>query len=433
MYFVYAVLVHLVFLLMLPVLLLHPRLREGFRFRMGWVPKGWPHADRRPVIWFHGASAGDLAAIRPIISEVRKGRPESFIVVTFITNSGMSMARQGIAGVDAYGYVPYDLPYAVRRVVRAIRPDVLVLEYTEVWPALIRAAKRFGAGLVLTNGRFNPKAMERYRWLYRLIGNPLRKIDWLCMREPDEAERVLALGVDPKKVLVTGNTKFDGCRPLDPSKESLDQKKLQGLAEALGANGSGPMLLFGSTHEGEEGPLLDVFGSVRKKFPAVRLIIAPRYLERVEKVASLIRERGFDFGLRSRGDETAPVMILDSVGELRIAYCLATVVFVGGSFVSRGGQNILEPAACRKPVLFGPHMENFADSVRVLLGRGGIQVKDTRWLERTIVELLSKPEESERLGTLAYETVTAIQGASKLNAEIIFRLLNENERARTHA
>lgn len=417
MFLVYAILVHVAFVILLPVLLVHPKLREGFLFRLGFYPPGWPVCDRKPVFWFHGASAGDLAALQPVILMVRDRRPDACVVVTTVTNSGMAMAKRRLQGADAVGYLPYDLPLAVRRAVKAIRPDVLVLEYAEVWPALIRGVKRSGARIAIINGRFHERALPRYRWFYRLIGNPLKKVDLLCMRDAAEAEHALSIGAPADRVRVTGNTKFDSCRGIEP-----DREYLAGLARSLGVDGSRPVLLAGSTHEGEEGPLLDVYLSLRESFSDLHLVVAPRYIDRADRIASMARERGLECGLRSAGSSGEPVAVLDSVGELRAAYRLATVVFVGGSFVRRGGQNILEPAACGKPVLFGPHMENFRDSVKVLLGRGGIQVPDFTRFRRVLSDLLSDSAEIHKLGEMALESVSAVQGASRADADIVLQL-----------
>lgn len=406
MFIVYAVLVHVAFVLLLPLLFLNRKLREGIRCRFGFYPPGWPGGPDGPTIWFHGASAGDLLALEPVIGEVRQALPEARIVVTTITNSGMTMARKRLSEADACGYLPYDLPFSVGRAVAAIRPDVLVLEYAEVWPALLRGVKRSGASIILINGRFDERSLGQYRWAYRLIGNPLHHIDLLCMRDEAEAGHAISIGADPAKVKVTGNTKFDSCRQPQPT------TRLPELARDLGVNGTTKVFLAGSTHDGEEGPLFDVFKTLRQTFADLKMIVAPRYIERTERLEALARERGIEYTSRSRGADGEPLVILDTVGELRQAYELATVVFVGGSFVRHGGHNILEPAACGKPVLFGPHMENFRGSVRVLLGRGGIQLPDPGRIGRVLSDLLSRPDEIEKLGRMARQAVIAVQGAS---------------------
>jgi 3-deoxy-D-manno-octulosonic-acid transferase len=423
MFLIYSILVHVAFFLVLPMLLVHPKLRDGFWARLGFVSRKWTKDRGRPTIWMHGASAGDLASLQPVILELRNREPDVFIVVTTITNSGMTMARDHLRGADRVGYLPYDLPWAVSRVVKAIRPDVLVLEYAEVWPALIRLVNRFGAKIVLTNGRFNERSLNHYRWFYRLIGNPLHLIDLLCMRSEIEAQHARAIGAPAERVRICGNTKFDSCRQKAP----ISDEELQVLADSLGIEKNKKVIVLGSTHDGEEGPLLDVFNELKAVDPDLYLVIAPRYLERVDRIVALAKERGLDCGLRSVGSKGKAIVILDSVGELAHVYRLATIVFVGGSFVNRGGQNILEPAACGKPVLFGPHMENFRYPVQVLLGRGGIQVPNIEAFQNVISKMLSKPQELNKLGKMAKQAVEQVQGASLLCAQAISELWDQNQ------
>jgi 3-deoxy-D-manno-octulosonic-acid transferase len=239
------------------------------------------------------------------------------------------------------------------------------------------------------------------------------------MRSDDEAERALLLGARKETLVVTGNTKFDALAVSVPAGEPLPDPV---LAEALHCGGE-RLWVCGSTHEGEEGPLLDVYLKLRNDFPGLRILLAPRYVERAGRVLSLARERGLSARLRSQPGGNEPVIVLDTIGELVRAYTLATLVFVGGSFVVRGGQNILEPAACAKPVLFGPRMENFVDSVQVLLGRGGLQVANPRALEQLMRDLLARPDELAKLGAMAREATAAVRGASARDAQLIVSLL----------
>jgi 3-deoxy-D-manno-octulosonic-acid transferase len=219
-------------------------------------------------------------------------------------------------------------------------------------------------------------------------------------------------------VRVTGNTKFDALVPLAEAIED------HALREALGVPAGGRVWIAGSTHEGEEELLFAVYKKLTVEAPDLVMVIAPRYLERAERVLALARAAGLHVGLRSKGNpELAPVVILDTIGELARAYRLATLVFVGGSFTTRGGQNILEPAAQGKAVLFGPHMENFHDSVQVLVGRGGIQVNDPEHLTRVMLELLSRPDSIDSLGELARNAVRQISGASDRNVEALAGLV----------
>lgn len=416
----YALASIVLFAVLLPALLLVPKLRGGFARRMGFYPKDFLADRPGPRIWLHGASAGDLLSILPIYRELRARRPDAVIIVSTMTNSGESIARSRFADADAITFVPWDVPGAVYRAVEAIRPDVLSLEYTELWPNLIRRVKRRGGRVVVTNGRISERNVTNYRLLFLFSGNLLRKIDLLLMREQAEADRALSLGAPPERVKVTGNTKFDAL--LLPGREANND----GLEHAFALHKADRLFVAGSTHEGEEGLLLDVFLRLRRSFPELRLVIAPRYLERVQRVQALCAEKDLEVSLRSAPTGHAPVIILDTIGELLATYRLATLVFVGGSFTRRGGQNILEPAACAKPVLFGPHMENFHDSVQILVGRGAIQVNDERHLETVAKDLLGQTQKLEELGELAQQAVSSVRGASVRDAEFIVSLLDRD-------
>ena len=409
---------YVVFWLMLPFLLLHPRVRQGIRLRLGLYGPA-PVAEGRPRVWLHGASAGDVLGLVPIVRELKALRPDARVIVSAITDSGASMARQRLAPqglAELVTFLPYDLPGACRRAIAAVRPDVLVLEYTELWPQLVEAASQAGVKLALTNGRLRPRNVPRYRLLFRLTGNLLQKFDVLMMRADDEAERALLLGAPPERVHVTGNTKFDALAVSVPAAEDASLRR----ALALGGE---RLWVCGSTHEGEESGLLRTFSILQREHGDLRLLIAPRYIERAQRVLALSRSMGLRARLRSQAGGAEPVIILDTIGELVRAYQLATVVFVGGSFGRRGGQNILEPAACGKPVLFGPRMENFQDSVQVLVGRGGLQVKDPIALLRLMRDLLARPDEIRKLGELAREAVSSVRGASARDARLIAELL----------
>jgi len=415
----YALASYALFLALLPVLLFHPKLRHGIAARLGFYRGSEGLGQGSPRIWLHGASAGDLLSLHPMMKELKARLPGCCIVVTTITNSGLEMARKKLAEADVVLYAPYDLPGATRRAMARLRPDLLVLEYTEIWPNLIRAARRAGVRIALTNGRFNPEKMTRYRAFFRAIGNPLPSIDLFLMRSDEEAERALQLGAPPDRVWVSGNTKFDAL-PLDRPDADVEP-----LRAAMGLDRGRPVFIAGSTHDGEEELLLAVYRELRRDVPGLQLVFAPRYVERSGRILGLCAEAGLSARLRSAGAAggRADVVVLDTIGELAAAYRLATLAFVGGSFVRRGGQNVLEPAGQGKPVLFGPHMESFKDSVQVLVGRGGIQVANPDQLLRVARELLSRPEEIAEHGAMAREAVSAIRGASARNVEHMLRVI----------
>lgn len=415
----YSIFGWLIFALLWPFLVFHRKTRGGQRRRFGFHPPGWMADAPRPRIWLHGASAGDLLALKPMVAELKRRFPGCTVVMSTLTNSGYQMAKERLGEVDFVTYQPWDLAGATRRTVRAIDPDLLVVEYTEMWPNLIRAAHLHGAKVVLTNGRFAEANLRGYQLLFSLVGNPLKNVDLLLMREDDEAERVLRLGARPERVRVTGNTKFD----------TLAQEANADTAALAQALGPGPFFIAGSTHEGEEALLLPVFRRLREAHPTLRFAIAPRYVERAPRILALAQGEGFRAGLRSKGATQADVVVIDTIGELSAAYGLATLVFVGGSFTNRGGQNILEPAAHGKPVLFGPNMENFHDSVQALVGRGGIQVADPDALLRVAGDLLARPEKIDELGERARAVVRSIRGASARNVDEMAKVLDAAARA----
>ena len=425
MHILYALASYVLFLVLLPVLLFHPKIRHGIPFRLGFYRRSFSRGEGKPRIWLHGASAGDLLSLQPMMKELKRRLPGCCIVVTTITNSGLAMARKKLAEADVVLYAPYDLPLATRRAVRRLAPDLLVLEYTEIWPNLIDAAHSAGARIALTNGRFNPEKLARYRAFFGAIGNPLTQIDLFLMRSDEEAERVLALGAAPDRVWVSGNTKFDA---LVLEADPLRAVALQG---EMGLLPDAPVFMAGSTHEGEEDLLFQVYRELLKRRPDLQLVVAPRYVERAGRIMAAAAEAGLSVRLRSGGPSAghAQVTILDTIGELAVAYRLATLVFVGGSFVRRGGQNVLEPAGQGRPVLFGPHMENFKDSLQVLVGRGGIQVGTPEQLLKVAQELLARPDKIVELGELARQAVSQIRGASGRNVDHMLRLL---PRSRVH-
>jgi 3-deoxy-D-manno-octulosonic-acid transferase len=416
---VYWLASYVLFAAVLPALLVHPKLRHGIAARLGIYGRAFGAGKGTPRVWLHGASAGDLLSLQPMMRELRARVPGACIIVTTITNSGFEMARRKLVEADVVLYAPYDLPGATRRAMRRLKPDLLVLEYTEIWPNLIRAAKGAGARIALTNGRFNPAKLSRYRLFFGAIGNPLRVIDCFLMRSDEEAERVLTLGAPPDRVWVTGNTKFDALL-LDSG-----AGRSEALGVEMGLDPARPVFMAGSTHEGEEEHLLVVFKRLLAGHPGLQLVIAPRYVERAARIVALAAGEGLGVRLRSAGAAAgaAPVTVLDSIGELAAAYRLATLVFVGGSFVTRGGQNVLEPASQGKPVLFGPHMENFKDSVQVLQGRGGIQVANPEQLYKVAEELLARPDQLQDLGRMARQAVGAIRGASVHNVDHMLAML----------
>jgi len=407
----------LIFVLVAPFLYANRKLRLGWGERLGRYERPFDDLGRRRI-WLHGASAGDLLALQPVIDALRGEEPEISIVVSSMTESGQAMARARMNGIDRLIYLPWDVPFAVNRALKAIKPNVLVLEYTELWPNLIHMAADRGVRLVLTNGRISAEHQSTYRRVFSILGNPLKRFDRLLMRNRAEAERAAELGASEFALRITGNTKYDNLQA--PSDLSVSK-----LSMVLQRQEGRRLWVCGSTHEGEEAELIEVYKELCVRHPDLDLLIAPRYIERADRVAELTRAAGLPCAFRSEEQGVVGgVTILDHIGELMPAYALADVVFVGGSFIPRGGQNILEAAACGRPVLFGPYMDNFADEVALLVGRGGIQVPDRSALFETIDQLLFRPGACSELGALGRESVTARAGAGARCAEAILGLLD---------
>jgi 3-deoxy-D-manno-octulosonic-acid transferase len=411
----YALVVTLIYMLTGTFLARHRKLRGGLGLRHGLYPRGGLPMGRGPRVWWHGSSAGDILALEPLIRELCRRRPDVGCVLSAMTSQGLETARRLFPDVPVTPQ-PFDVPWAVRGATKAIRPDLLVLEYAELWPGLIRAVSRSGARLVLTNGHLGEKRLPAYRRLFRLAGNPLPLLDKLLMRDEGERMRAVSLGADPARVFVAGNTKFD----LVPTASLTDGA----LGPSLHPDERALLWVAGSTHEGEEPILLETFASLRERWPALRLLVAPRYNSRAEEVRRLAEAAGWRTRLRSAtSTEAADVIVVDTMGELREAYRLASLVFVGGSFVPRGGQNILEPAVWARPVVYGPHMHNFEDAVRLLSGNGGHQVEDGAVLTEVCSQLLEDAAYRQSEGEKARIAVESARGATVRHVEQILTLL----------
>lgn len=406
---------YLVFVPFCPFLFLHPKLRQGFWQRFGFGKAAAPAQGHR--FWLHGASAGDVLALVPTARELRVRWPHCTLTLTTMTDSGNIMARQHTALFDNIRYFPWDLPGAVLRTLKLLNPSVIILEYTELWPELLHQAKKRNIPAVMHNGRFSRERLGRYQQLFQLTGNLVQELSLLLVRDESEKERALELGANAKQVFPTGNTKFEHTTH-PPSQDEQVR-----FSNAVHLEHGQCLWVAGSTHDSEEVTLLDAFVRLRETFPNLRLILAPRYVERGNRIRELVLKRKLEVCLRTQPATHWDVLILNTVGELYTAYALASVVFVGGSFTSRGGHNIVEPALCGKPVIFGPNMNNVEDSVQLLLGRGGLQVANGDQLERVVGELLEDDPKREQLGLRAAEQARCAQGTAAKNAAHIEALL----------
>ncbi len=323
-------------------------------------------ADSEFRIWIHLSSVGEAEAIQSVARRFLRGVPHAAAVVTAMTPAGRDVARRRITVARACLLAPFDCPSCVRAFLRRVRPHLVIVTETELWPNYFLESRRIGAKIAIVNGRMSERSASRYGRLRGLFGPALKAADLVMAQSDDDAARFASLGVAPERLVVTGNTKFDP----DAGFEAPIRRELMGFA------GERPIFIAGSTAQGEEEVVLRAFAKLRAEFPDLALIVAPRHLARVPEVEGAITRAGFTYvKASSRENEQADVMILDTMGELRAIYRRARVAFVGGSLTSsRGGQNPAEPAAVRVPVMFGPYYENQRATAEALLAVGGAKV-----------------------------------------------------------
>jgi 3-deoxy-D-manno-octulosonic-acid transferase len=377
-----------------------------------------PVSHGKPL-WVQACSVGEVGTAKQMIGAMRQRWPEIPVALTVSTASGYDLA--GLACPDAaLTWFPFDHPYIVRRFVRGLAPRALILIETEIWPNVLREAHRNGAAVVLVNGRLSDKHIGRYQRFGFLFRRVLSHLSEAGMQNEEYAERLKSLGADPARVHVTGNTKFDGVLT------EVDPERLARLRSETGLIPGEPVVVFGSTRPGDETLAASCWRTLRDAFPGLRLVVAPRHLERVGEAVSafdepVLRRSETSQGRRPGGEK---VIVLDTVGELAAFYALATLVVIGGSFYPGvNGHNPIESAALGVPTVFGPYMRNFVDPARELLARGGaVQVDRPEGLLPALTRLLGDPQERARIGARGREAVLANQGATERNLDLIARV-----------
>jgi len=356
---------------------------------------------------------------RTLIQALRRAGSAVPFVVSTTTPSGRRVAVESL-GSDAAGifHFPVDWRPIVRRALRAVRPAAFVSIETELWPGLLTECGRAGVPALVANGRISRRSHGRYARLSWLMREPLRSIRLACMQTPGDAERLASLGLPPERIVVTGNMKFDAARPEGSARDARERF-------GLSLQPDRPVLVAGSTSPGEERTILDAVQ--RAGVPGLILVLAPRHPERFDEVAELLSSRRIPFARRSRppaGGAPPATLLLDTLGELRTAYGLATVAFVGGSLVPRGGQNLLEPAAWGVPVLFGPHTENFAPIAGSLVDAGaGFRVRNAGELAETVGRLCSDEAARRRAGAAGLELIEEHRGATDRTIDHVLPLI----------
>ncbi len=373
----------------------------------------------RPPVWIQAVSVGEVMVARTLIDRLRRAGGTIPFVVSSTTPSGRRLAVESL-GRETAGifHFPLDWRPIVRRTLRAVRPAAFISIETELWPGLLTECGEAGLPVAVVNGRISPRSRDRYARLSWLMRRPLLSIRLACMQTAEDADRLESLGLPRERIVVTGNMKFDAARP---SGSRQDARNLFGLS----LDADRPVLVAGSTSPGEEQTILE---AVRlADLPDLVLVLAPRHPERFEEVAGLLASRGIRFARRSRPSPGSPgpaTVLLDTLGELKTAYGLATVAFVGGSLVPRGGQNLLEPAAWGVPVLFGPHTENFTAIARSLIDAGaGFRVRDAADLATQLRRLCSDTAARGRAGAAGRALVEENRGATDRTIDHVLPLI----------
>jgi 3-deoxy-D-manno-octulosonic-acid transferase len=376
--------------------------------------------------WVHAVSVGEVVAASSVIAALKRKFQDAWVLVTTVTETGMKTAKQRIPNADAFAFLPFDIMPFPHWAMRRVRPDVLILTETELWGNLMHAAKEIGSKVALVNGRISDATFARaqtplgklaYQWL-------LSHLDLCLMRSELDAQRILQMGAPPQIVKVVGDVKLD--QPQVRMSESIKAS----LRSELGLFSDHLLFIAGSTHEGEEEVILRVYQRLISYLPNLRLLIAPRHLERVEKVIAKIESAGFKPVRRSfctgKPIRQTEVIVLDTVGELAKLYALAAIAFVGGSLIQRGGHNIMEPILHGVPVLFGPHIDNFRPHAELLLREGiGFQVRNENELADTAFKLLNSEPLRRTLAWKAEQLLSRHRGASDRVANAIAELVGQ--------
>ena len=441
MYFIYSLLLGLAFLILLPRFLVdavrHGKYVAGFRERLGSLSP--LKSNGRPVIWIHCVSVGETQAARPLVRGLRERFPHHLIAISTITLTGQTLAREAFK-TDAAKvfYFPFDWRWVVRRTLKAINPDAVLIMETELWPSFLRECKEQRISVAIVNGRLSEKSFRRYRLIRPFMKRVLSSLRLAIMQTEADADRLRALGMDAVKTLVAGNLKFEAGTM--PTNELLTAE----FRERFKLNDS-DLILAASTHASEEVIILNSFRQVVSSSKSrteskPRLMIAPRHPERFTEVADLLKTSGLRWVKRTwpadASDGEAEVVLLDSIGELNSIYPLATIVFVGGSIANRGGHNILEPAALGASVITGPHTYNFQSIVQTFVEAGAIIQLGTMSdsaamveLANVISELLADPARRRELGELAQSLVNDNHGATARTLESLNSILSSNPAA----
>jgi 3-deoxy-D-manno-octulosonic-acid transferase len=408
-----------------PYLLLSRKARAGIFQKLGFVPKAISDAvlslpETLPRVWFHAVSVGEFNALFPLVEKFHQDHPEYQIFISTTTATGQELARSRASGFAQVFYFPLDLPWIISRWLDLLRPDLVGIVETEIWPGFLAECRKRGIKVVLVNGRLSPRGFKgymRWQWFFAPV---VAKFNHLAVQSEAEKDRFTALAGPELSVSVCGNIKLDGLAPQDPT-------ETRQIRESINLKPADLVVVAGSTHEGEESALL----AALKSLGNFRLILAPRHPERFDRALQLIESYGFRGRRFSRQEGFASdhdVYLLDTIGQLNKFYGLADIAFVGGTLANVGGHNLAEPCVYKAPVLCGPHVYKTRDLFQRLREREALlMVHDEKELISTIQMLLNSPGKRKQLGENGYRFLAESQGALAKTLALLEKYLDSSK------
>jgi 3-deoxy-D-manno-octulosonic-acid transferase len=418
MHLLYSLLLGAALVVTLPywllLILLRGRYRAGLRERLGSVPARVIQDDPHGCVWVHAVSVGEVLAVSGLVERLRQQSPARRVLVSTTTQTGQELARLRFGEENVF-YFPLDFSFAVRPYLRALRPALVVLAETEFWPNFLRMTREYGTRIAVVNARISDRSFPSYRRWRGMLRHVLENVDVFLAQADEDARRLREIGAAPERVRVSGNLKFD-------VKVSATPEWMRGLSAALGH----PVLVCGSTVEGEEEALLSAFGAFLEKYPEATMVLAPRHPPRFEGVAAKVERSGLKMWRRSQwqGQRAGGgVFLLDTLGELAATYGVADVAFVGGSLVPLGGHNILEPAQHGVPIIVGPHMENFRAIREAFQQADALRIATLDDLSRAFLTLLGDENLRRELGQRAQQVFRSQAGATERTVAALAELL----------
>jgi 3-deoxy-D-manno-octulosonic-acid transferase len=421
--FIYSV----VFYLITPLIILRlvirglaaPNYRKRWGQRFGFFT---PSESSKETIWLHAVSVGETLAAVPLVKALQEKYPERRLLITCMTPTGSERITAAFGDSVDHSDAPYDTPDAVARFLKRVQPKMLIIMETELWPNTVAACYKRQIPVILANGRLSEKSARGYARVSKLSGPMVAQLSAVAAQHGDDGGRFTALGLPVEKLHITGNIKFD--------LELNAQIRLS--AEALRQQWDGtnqrPVLLAASTHRGEDEIILQAFSLIKQSVNNALLVLVPRHPERFNQVGDLCLDAGYSLARRSNNDSTdnADILLGDTMGELMTFFGACDIAFVGGSLVSNGGHNMIEPAAWGKPTLSGLSVFNFAEVSRLLAEAGGLSlVEDAAALAESVIVLMKNPEQAQQMGLSAQQVAEANRGALERLLAVIDNSLSQ--------